>query len=133
MKYTSTTRFITSQDARFVVVDMETLKCQPQSNNEIAQAAIDKVLNQVFGKEATSLIYKHMELNYSLKRSEVAEKIELFTKGLEDFLMSGANVIERKILQDIDCENSFLHRIEFNNAEDEPSFVAQIKAFTQKA
>jgi hypothetical protein len=111
---------------------MQTLERQPQNNNEIATAAIDKILKQVFGKEAASLIYKHMELNYSLKPDEVADKIELFTKGLEDFLNSGARVIEKKILQDIDCENSLL-QTEFNNAEEEPGFVARIKAFTQKA
>jgi len=93
---------------------------------------IDKVLRQVFGEEATYLIYKHLENNYSLKRDEVAEKIELFAQGLEDFLRSGAHVIERKILEDIYSSYGLLRRLELERTP-ENDFASQVKSLMRKA
>jgi hypothetical protein len=72
---------------------------------------IDRVLTQVFGEEATSLIYKHLELRYSLSRSEFATKIDVFTKGLQKFLGSGAYAVESKILDDIYSSYGSLRKI----------------------
>lgn len=93
---------------------------------------IDKVLRQVFGEEATHLIYKHLENNYSLKRDEVADKIELFAQGLEDFLRSGAHVIERKILEDIYSSYGLLRRLELERTP-ESDFASQVKSLMRKA
>jgi len=106
---------------------METVTQQTSSNNDAVLTVIDRVLNQVFGKEATILIFRYMEQNYSLNRSEISDKIELFAQGLEDFLRSGATIIERKILEDINSDCNQLRRMELENVEDEPSFVAQMK------
>jgi hypothetical protein len=62
---------------------------------------VDRVLNQIFGRKATRLIYRHLERNYSVRRDEIAEKLDLFAKGLEDFISSGANVVELRILEDL--------------------------------
>jgi hypothetical protein len=62
---------------------------------------IDKVLNQVFGEDATMFIYKFLEQRYSLRQSDFSKKIDVFAKGLEDCLSSGAFAIESKILDDI--------------------------------
>lgn len=102
------------------------------SKNDAVVAIIDKVLNQVFGKEATILIYRYLERKYSLKRGEISDKIELFAEGLEDFLRSGAFAIERKILEDINYNSKMLRRIELESA-DETSFVTQMKLFMHKA
>lgn len=59
---------------------------QTGNKNDAVLGIIDKVLNQVFGKEATILIYRHLEHSYSLKRNEISEHIDLFAQGLEDFL-----------------------------------------------
>ena len=112
---------------------MEILTQQTSSKNDAVLAIIDKVLNQVFGKEAAILIFRYMEHNYSLKRSEISDKIELFAQGLEDFLRSGAYVIERKILEDINSDCNLLRRMELEKVEDEASFVAQMKTFMHKA
>jgi hypothetical protein len=101
--------------------------------NEAVVRTIDNILNQVFGKEATLLIYAHLERNYSLKRSEISEKIELFARGLEDFLRSGAHVIERKILEDININCNLLRRTELENIDNEADFVNQMKSFMHKA
>jgi hypothetical protein len=89
---------------------------------------IDRVLRQVFGEEATLLIYRHLESNYSLKKEEVADRIEIFAAGLEDFLRSGAYVIEQKILEDIYSSYGLLRRIELERERDEFDFVSQIKS-----
>ena len=94
---------------------------------------IDKVLNQVFGKEATTLIYRHLERNYSVKRNEIGDRIEVFAKGLEDFLRSGAYAIERKILEDICSSYGLLRRMELEKTENECDFVSQMKLFVRKA
>jgi hypothetical protein len=62
---------------------------------------VDQVLNQIFGSKATRLIYRHLERKYSLRRDEIAEKPDLFAKGLKDFVSSGADVVERRILEDL--------------------------------
>jgi hypothetical protein len=82
----------------------------------------------VFGEEATLLIYRHLESNYSLKKEEVADRIETFAAGLEDFLRSGAYVIEQKILEDIYSSYGLLRRIELERERDEFDFVSQIKS-----
>jgi hypothetical protein len=112
---------------------METITQQTRSKNDAVLGIIDKVLNQVFGKEATMLIYRHLEHNYSLKRSDISEHIDLFAHGLEDFLRSGACVIERKILEDINSDSSLLRRIELENVDVEANFVTQMKMFMHKA
>jgi sulfur transfer complex TusBCD TusB component (DsrH family) len=71
------------------------------SKEDRVAKVIDGVLIQVFGEKAASLIYRYLERNYSLKRDEVAVKIDVFAKGLEAFLSSGACVVERKILEDL--------------------------------
>jgi hypothetical protein len=89
---------------------------------------IDRVLRQVFGEEATHLIYRHLENNYSLKKEDVADRIETFATGLEDFLRSGAYVIEQKILEDIYSSYGLLRRIELERERDEFDFVSQIRS-----
>jgi hypothetical protein len=110
---------------------METLTKQASRNDAIA-GVIDKVLTQVFGKEATTLIYRHLECNYAVRRNEIGENIELFTRGLEDFLRSGARVIERKILEDINSDSNLLRRFELENVDDDVNFVTKMRWFMQK-
>jgi len=74
---------------------------QITNHNQKISKAIDKVLKQIFGDEATLLIYKYLESQYSLSREEILEKIEVFSEGLRELLKSGAYVIETKILEDI--------------------------------
>jgi hypothetical protein len=94
---------------------------------------IDRVLNQIFGKEASSLIYKHLERNYSIKRNEVGEKLELFAEGLENFLKSGAYVIERKILDDIWSSYGEVRKLQVEKPRREGSFVTELKVLLREA
>lgn len=101
-----------------------------KKENKISEI-IDKVLKQVFGKEATLLIYKYLEVKHSLKQDEIAEKIDVFAKGLEEFLRSGAYVIEKKILEDVYATYGLLHRSELERPRKD-DFVGQVKLLIQK-
>lgn len=89
-------------------------------------------MRQVFGDEATRLIYRYLECNYSIRRDEIASKIDLFAKGLEDFLRSGAYAIERKILEDMYSSYGLLRRIELEKLQ-ESDFVSQVKLLMRRA
>lgn len=94
---------------------------------------IDRVLRGVFGDEATLLIYRYLENNYSLKQNKIADKIDVFAKGLEEFLSSGAYVIELKILEDLYSSYGLLRRLELERTREEHDFVGQMKMLMRKA
>jgi len=112
---------------------MESVAQQVDGKEDKISKIIDKVLKQVFGEEATHLIYRHLENNYSLKRNEITEKIDVFAAGLEEFLRSGAYVIERKILEDIYSNCGLLRRLELERVQEETDFVSQVKSLMRKA
>jgi len=101
--------------------------------DEKISKVINHVLTQVFGEEATDLIYRHLERAHSIKRDEVASKIDVFAKGLEEFLSSGAYAVERKILEDIYSSYGLLRRLEIQKNQMGSDFVDQIKCLVRKA
>lgn len=115
-----------------VVETMTTLTRQAFKENEKIVKIIDRVLKQIFGNEATRLIYRYLETRYAVKRDEMAEKIDLFAKGLEEFLRTGAYVIERKILEDIYSSYGLLRRLELERIREE-DFASQIKTLIRRA
>ncbi len=106
---------------------MNTLTQQKCKGEDKISKIIDRVLRQVFGEKATILIYKHLESKYSMKRNEISEKIDVFAKGLEEFLSSGAYIIERKILEDVYSSYGILRRLELRKTREEHDFVSQVK------
>jgi len=112
---------------------MESITQQMNRKEDKISKIIDKVLKQVFGEEATHLIYRYLENKYCLKRDEIAEKIEVFAAGLEEFLRSGAYVIERKILEDIYSNYGLLRRLELERVQEDSDFVSQVKSLMRKA
>ncbi len=112
---------------------MKNIHQQTINKGDKVSKIIDRVLRQVFGEEATHLIYKHLEKNYSLKQNEISEKIDVFADGLEGFLRSGAYVIERKILDDIYSNYGLLRRLELERIQEEHDFVGQIRLLVQRA
>jgi hypothetical protein len=93
---------------------------------------IDRVLKQVFGEEATFLIYRHLEKTYGVQPHEISEKIDVFAKGLEEFLSTGAYVIEKKILEDIYSTYGLIRRLELERMREECDFVSQVKTLRLK-
>ncbi|NWF87115.1 hypothetical protein HXY32_04830 [Candidatus Bathyarchaeota archaeon] len=112
---------------------MENLTRQVGGKEDKISRIINKVLNQIFGAEATHLIYRHLESKYALRRDEIAEKIDVFAVGLEEFLRSGAYVIERKILEDIYSSYGLLRRLELERTQEECDFASQVKLLLRRA
>jgi hypothetical protein len=94
---------------------------------------IDTVLKQVFGNEATLFMYNYLEQHYSLRKDEFSEKIDVFAKGLEDCLSSGAFVVESKILDRIYTKYGMLPEMDFERIPEEYDFASQIKLAMQIA
>ena len=74
--------------------------------------AVDKELKRIFGEVATLVIYGYLESNLFLKPEEIPEKIEVFAKGLNSFLDSGARVVERIILGNLYASFGFEYKVE---------------------
>jgi len=94
---------------------------------------IDKVLKQVFGEEATRFIYKYLEQHYTLRQSDFSERIDVFAKGLEDCLSSGAFVVESKILDDISAIYGSPRLMDFETKPERYDFASQMKIAFQRA
>ena len=94
---------------------------------------IDKVLKQVFGEEATLFIYKYLEQRYSLRQSDFSKKIDVFAKGLEDCLSSGAFAVENKILEDISSIYGAFSEARFERKLEGYDFASQMKIVMRRA
>lgn len=100
---------------------------QKKKYDDKGSKAIDKVLREIMGDEATLLIYKHLENRFSLKQNEIIEKIDVFAEGLEELLSSGAYVIEKNILEKAYSSYGLTRRLGFERAESNMNFVSQMK------
>jgi len=112
---------------------MHALSKQKRQYDEKVSEAIDTVLRKIFGDEATLLIYKYLENCYSLRRDEIIEKIDVFAEGLEEFLRSGAHIIEMKILEDVYSSYGLTPMAEAERKANKHDFVSQMKMLTQRA
>jgi hypothetical protein len=106
---------------------------EPRRDEDRIFKIIDKVLKQVFGKDATRFIYKYLEQNYALRQKDFTKKIDIFAKGLEDCLSSGALAIESKILDDITATYGAFNKIGFKRQPERYDFASQMKIVMQKA
>lgn len=104
---------------------------QKHMGDDKSSEVIDKVLRQIFGHEATLIIYKYLETHHSLRQHEIGEKIDVFAEGLEELLRSGAYVIETKILEEIHSDYGSIRRLEFERSKYD--FVSQMRTLMQKA
>jgi len=128
-----TAKLIKSQYARYIEANKMATMTQQKNSEDKTSKIVDRVLKQIFGEEATRLIYKYLESKYSLKQDEISKKIDLFAKGLEEFLSSGAQVIEKKILEDIYSSYGLLHKIGLERTYAEYDFADQVKFLMRKA
>jgi hypothetical protein len=115
------------------VTQMQTVGQQISAKDEKVSKIIDRVLTQIFGREATNVIYKHLERRYSVKRDEISENLELFAEGLEDFLKSGAYIIENKILEDVWLTYGLVHKSQLDRPRNGASFVIEMKLLLKEA
>ena len=66
--------------------------------NESLINAIDEALNQIFLVEDVETIYSYLENRFHLKREEIAGKLDVFARGLED-LLGSTRSLETLILE----------------------------------
>ena len=93
---------------------------------------IDRVLKQVFGEDAAHLMYQYLERRYSWNQKAFLEKIDTFAKGMEEFLSSGAYMVESRILDTIYSSHVALRGAKIESFE-ERDFASQIRLAMQKA
>jgi len=79
-----------------------TQNLQLNEHSEKLNKVIDRLLNQILGHEAAQIIYSYLESNHSIQRHEIAQKLNSFNGALEEYLGSGAFVIEKAILENLE-------------------------------
>ncbi|NIP67341.1 hypothetical protein GWN63_06510 [Candidatus Bathyarchaeota archaeon] len=62
---------------------------------------IDDTLKHIFREGGARVIYNTLEDRFQLKQEDIGEKPHVFSAGLEELLGSGAPVIERLILKEL--------------------------------
>jgi len=67
--------------------------------NNVLLRVIDTQLKEIFGKAGAQIIYDHLANHYSLKRENIPERIDVFARGLENYLGSGAHAIQHMLLR----------------------------------
>jgi hypothetical protein len=107
------------------------MKTQPREDKIFK--IIDSVLNQVFGEDATHFIYKYLEQRYALRQNDFSEKIDVFAKGLEECLSSGAFVVENKILEDLSSVYGSFNTVEYKRKPERYDFANQMKVAMRRA
>ncbi len=92
---------------------------------EMLNKAVNKALNRVFGSTATDIIYTHLENNYSLRKDEIARKLDIFSLAMQEYLNSGAAVVEKEILESFYSGLGLFQRAELEGPNNE--FVGRLK------
>lgn len=67
--------------------------------NELVLECIDEKMKEIFGELGAQLILDYLNHEGWLRRQEIAENLEAFTRGLRKVLGSGAVVVEQEVLK----------------------------------
>lgn len=79
--------------------------------NVLLLSEIDESMNQFFGGDIANTVYYYLEKNYSLKREDIPEKPNLFSKALESmFGKLGAEVIETFLIMNLSSKFEVTHQ-----------------------
>jgi hypothetical protein len=60
---------------------------------------VDGELKQIFGENATQVIYNYLKHDHRIEPEQIPKKIDVFFEGLHNFLGSGASVVEQTVLK----------------------------------
>jgi len=71
---------------------------------------IDKVLNQMLGREATEVFYDHLRTTHSIQRDNLVQELDLFNHALREYLGSGAVIIEQVIHRNLELNEPEIGR-----------------------
>jgi len=109
---------------------MSALPIQNPKYKNKASKAIGDVLRQIFGDEATLIIYEYIEKNHSIRQDEIVEKIDEFVDALRELFNSGAYPIEQKILENLYSSQGIIHIPQLESFETKWIFTSQMKFFS---
>jgi len=93
---------------------------------QMLNRAVDKTLKRVFGSTATNIIYTHLENNYSIRKNEIAENLESFSQAMQEYLNSGAAVVEKEILESFYSGLGLFQRVELEETRN-TEFVERLR------
>ncbi len=93
---------------------------------EMLNKAVDRTLNKVFGSTATSIIYTHLEDNYAIRKNEIARKLESFSQAMQEYLNSGAAVVEKEILENFYSGLGLFQRVELEGTRNN-EFIERLR------
>ncbi|MCW3985890.1 MAG: hypothetical protein NWE91_05730 [Candidatus Bathyarchaeota archaeon] len=79
---------------------------------EILNKAVNKTLNRVFGTTAANVIYTYLEDYHSIRKNEIAENLESFSQAMQEYLNSGATVVQKEILESFYSGLSLFQHVE---------------------
>ncbi len=105
---------------------MQQLIKKPDKYEEMLNRAVDKALNRVFGSTATTIIYTHLENNYSIRKDDIAKNLESFSHAMQEYLNSGAAVVEKEILESFYSGLGLFQRVELEGNRNN-EFVERLK------
>lgn len=66
---------------------------------ELVLECIDEGMREIFGEMGARLILDYLNREGWLRRPQIAERLEVFKRGLTEFLGSGAAVVEHAVLK----------------------------------
>jgi len=116
------------RDKAFTPKRGDFLGCSKSQRNlrELVLEVVDETLKRFLGETVISIIYGYLEMKYNLKREEIPEKPEAFSKSLREIFGSGAITIEESILKNLFSKL----KLEYKERE-ELTFTEVVKRFSE--
>jgi hypothetical protein len=84
----------------------------PAKYEELLNKAVEKTLTKVFGATAKNTIYTYLETSHFIKKTEIARKLETFSQAMQEYLNTGAVVVEKEILESFYSGLGLYQRVE---------------------
>jgi hypothetical protein len=101
------------------------------------EAAVGQAVNDIFsalGENTKQAIYRHLKKTYGLSKDEIPNKIEVFSKAMEETLGSAGKLIEIKIIEKLHSQYMNFHFAPKNGKLDFVEYVTCLQnSFEPKA
>lgn len=94
------------------MADDHSLAADTDKYRDVLNKAVEKALGRIFGSTASDVIYSYLEDNHSIGRDDVAGNLECFSTAMQEYLTSGAAVVEKEILKDFYSGLGLYRRVE---------------------
>lgn len=98
-----------------------------QDFNIIFLEVIDETFSYSLGEKATTVVYSHLEHKFNLKKQQIPNQINVFTKALQGIFGSGSAVLEALLMKklhervNVSCQTDKVDDLTF------PKYVGMVK------